>query len=984
MHLNQQKISKYRVYATSVPKSREHSLDILRGIAVFLMILSHAIYFLHDGSNNILHSIQNFGDTVAFTTFLLVSGAVIYINYQRKKNDFKNLKLSILKRIIILLICYYIIAFISALKLDNLSQATLGQLIIDILILKKIPGFTEFLIVFIVYSFIYFLWPKTVVKLGKKTWRGILIGLIIYLIGYGLYFIEIPEPINFYKSIFAGDKILFISEGFYRFPLLQYFIVFIIGISLGRFLYHEINIQKRKKIAFLAMLYLLFAITLTLIIKPYENFSEFNDFERWPPTIPFIVLGLFFSFTVLLFILKRSSVHLQPKLYKILTALGQNAFMYFMIHLCILQIYDKFICKKFDSWIISLSLVIVLFFITILSGNMLNIILNKKQKLDSNQQDFMIKEGKKTKTNIIIAMLLIITIVTLGVIVKKNSTPNDGYVKRTGQVQGTIYTKREDTQTRWWNYDYSFQKRISIYNQALFSPIYKDSWVSFEIDHASLIAQNKASHNGNDLRVVYFHNDSFSEIPYVIHNKGSSTTKLYFRLITDIPTAKYDRNYYLYYGNKLAANPPLEIRIPSHQAEAAKTIISKEIAGLISISVNHYWILKDENVGQSEDLEITMKVNSNNFATSQDVKYTYQIIGTNLFGKLFETNSRAYQATINISTLKPGIYQIQAKGEAVGIEILSPKESFVVSYPLYVTWSIDWEGYDVKDEFLSSMEKISSQYGIPISHFFNPRIYIGIPSDRATKLTEWIKNRKNKGDSIDMHMHMFVDMVKAADVDPYNTGGVDINGNSITKAPRQQWGTNLQGGYDILISSFNYDELTKILAWGIHQFQNNGLDKPKGFRAGGWFADLENLAAIEDAGFLYDSSGRTAFSWGNNKVSGPWNLQSTTQPYRPSRTDQNSPNPPPNFGIWEFPNNGADSGSYTAEEMIQRFTDNYENGVLREKKLVTFLSHPHWFNYDEPRLNILFTHINKFLYKNDNGPVIYINLNKAYEAWTYS
>ena len=53
------------------------------------------------------------------------------------------------------------------------------------------------------------------------------------------------------------------------------------------------------------------------------------------------------------------------------------------------------------------------------------------------------------------------------------------------------------------------------------------------------------------------------------------------------------------------------------------------------------------------------------------------------------------------------------------------EEPFVISYPYYLVWTIDWEGYDIKNQYLDEMAEISeNHHDIPMAHFFSPRIYI--------------------------------------------------------------------------------------------------------------------------------------------------------------------------------------------------------------------------------------------------------------------
>ncbi len=176
--------------------------------------------------------------------------------------------------------------------------------------------------------------------------------------------------------------------------------------------------------------------------------------------------------------------------------------------------------------------------------------------------------------------------------------------------------------------------------------------------------------------------------------------------------------------------------------------------------------------------------------------------------------------------------------------------------------------------------------------------------------------------------------------------------------------------------------MLKIIKRGLYWFNKYGLGKPISFRAGGWFANTETLKALEDMGFLIDTSGRTEYTL-NNTIKGPWYLKSTTHPYHPSKTDQNSESldSSQNFRIWEFSNNGGDSYWYKTEELIKRFEDNFKGKPLMEKQQITYLSHPHWFTREQEQINSVFDHINQFLYQKDEGPVRYVTLANLYQAW---
>lgn len=384
------------------------------------------------------------------------------------------------------------------------------------------------------------------------------------------------------------------------------------------------------------------------------------------------------------------------------------------------------------------------------------------------------------------------------------------------------------------------------------------------------------------------------------------------------------------------------------------------------------WLLKDTPESeQTFSIIVTFSQSDHETLIANDTAVVgYEIASVNKVGRLTTEGTNSYTATIDATNFPIGEHAITTYVSIDGTTTYSKEVLVHVSYPLYVTWTIDWEGYDMPNQNLENMAAIADQYDIPMTHFFNPRLYTSpdISKDRQQYFTNWVLNRKaTHGDSIGLHLHMQPDFVEATGVTPIEDP--------------ETWGTSLTDGYDILVSNYDYTDMRKMLNWSIQAFRNHGLGTPTMFRAGGWFADEETLQAVNDTGFLLDSSGRTLYSFGKNKVVGHWSLETTTQPYQMNRDDQNEQNNP-TMNLWQFPNNGADSWAFSTVDMIKRFEDNYTSTELTERRLVTYLSHPEWFDTDKPKMEALFSHLDDFTYAKDSGPVVYVTLEDAYNIWS--
>lgn len=384
---------------------------------------------------------------------------------------------------------------------------------------------------------------------------------------------------------------------------------------------------------------------------------------------------------------------------------------------------------------------------------------------------------------------------------------------------------------------------------------------------------------------------------------------------------------------------------------------------LETVSISRKWYLIDDSVSK-EYREILLDIPNTDIpdATTKFFTLKYSVENTDVKGNLeYSSDQKKWLGKVDLVTLKADTYKLLVSADIKDCEYGNSKDiSFNLSYPVYVTWTLDWEGTDVKNSNLENIANISSKYGIPVTHFFNPHIYHILSANRQKYLTDWILSRKSMGDSVGLHLHMYSRYVSKAGVTPKNV----------------RWGYNGYGdGYDVPTSEYSYAEFMKILALAKSDFNKHGLGTPTMYRAGGWFADSDILKALEDSGFTIDSSGRSHYTIGTNKLEGHWTLSSTTQPYQLSSSNQNITNNP-DMKLWEVPNNGADSWAFNGPQLIGNFNDNYSGGINNSTKVVTYLSHPQGFGHDVPILHELFTNISKYSFNSDSGPLIYTTIDK--------
>ena len=520
----------------------------------------------------------------------------------------------------------------------------------------------------------------------------------------------------------------------------------------------------------------------------------------------------------------------------------------------------------------------------------------------------------------------------------------------------------------WWNKNYSYFQQINIINKSK-TGLASKCWVSFTFDHAYLVEENKSQLDGTDLKLLYYDGNSYKQISFTLSDTDSEETTVEFKLSGDIDSQATDYSYFLYYGNMTVNENKSIITSPKTDREFAPNYsisLGDEIQPKVKGTVSRQWLIKGIDDQESSNLTFTVEIDAS-IDTKKPPKY--KIIGSDISGSTEKVYRTEYDATINASSLAPGTYHLQATVKDGDITHKSSKTPLFISYPLFVAATVDWEGYNVENSELDELIAFSKRHqDLPMTHFFNPRIYVtgDLTEDQADYLTQWIQVRKLNGDEIGMHLHMHLDMVAAAEVTPRTT---------------PKWTTSLNNGHDVPSSAYSYDEYMQIVQWALNEFEEQGLGVPLSYRAGGWFANMDVLRAVNDQGFRVDSSGRDYYVWGANQLQGHWKLSSTTHPFRPSIANQNGSSPEPTLALWEFPNNGADSYFNGADELIKRFNDNFQKVALIQPQTVTYLTHPHEFIKDTAVLDPVFDYTGKYLAELDRGPVVYVTLEDAYEYW---
>jgi hypothetical protein len=494
--------------------------------------------------------------------------------------------------------------------------------------------------------------------------------------------------------------------------------------------------------------------------------------------------------------------------------------------------------------------------------------------------------------------------------------------------------------TPWWNEHYTYRSEINVVNN--------HEKNIFILNHASLVVNLKSSSSGYDLKIIGNTDSSFIEVPFEVANIDQIETQITFD-----PGLYQAEKYYLYYGNKVANQKNFSEVERHSEIKNIATLKNEEVPSL-TISNVKTWSIKE---GQNTKINLNFKKSDE--LQLKKLKYFFKIDSRKNVTEFNLGDSNI--AEIQIDDVGVGSHElfVVAK-DSTGQTFRSNTITIIVSAPVYVAITSTWAGVDVDDLNLGRISSVAQDFSFPITHFFSPRIFINvkIPTWRRTELKDWILERQNSfQDEIALGLFMQHDMVLEAGVKP--------------KDRIEGWDKEMRG-YDTPGTLYSESEYEKILIWALEQFSKNGLPKPNGFRAGGWFANTDTLKAIENLNFLYDSSAIKPFKIGQTDMVQPWTTDFGTQPYFPNEKDQNKNG---EMKLLEIPTNGGSLEWLSESEVIANFYVNYKiEEIPTSSKIIVYSIHPEWFSTEEENLRALLKEINNYSYDLDRGPVKFITL----------
>lgn len=341
-----------------------------------------------------------------------------------------------------------------------------------------------------------------------------------------------------------------------------------------------------------------------------------------------------------------------------------------------------------------------------------------------------------------------------------------------------------------------------------------------------------------------------------------------------------------------------------------------------------------------------------------------------------------FTGTLAIGGLPAGEHELLFAAD--GSTTAFARRTFKRTHPLYFVVSTDWDFADPGDDVLMQHDRLRTDHpAIRYTEFVGPYTFTDpvLPEARKAALAQWLVERRDQhGDEIGLHIHPWCHFVTHA-------GLTCITDQSTVYATDTS-------GYTIKLSAYGQAGMETLLDAARTIFDERGLGTPITFRAGGWTASIETLAALAAKGFVADTS---ALNWAYiEEWSRPtpselwlWNMTTwsrigdTSQPYYPNVTDKQS-GEAPHVDILEVPDNGVMVDYVTIDEMKAIFAANWDGRTPLATPTTYMMGfHPSQnFSTEEyRRIDGILDHADQFQASQHAGPVVYAVLRDLPTVW---
>jgi hypothetical protein len=339
-----------------------------------------------------------------------------------------------------------------------------------------------------------------------------------------------------------------------------------------------------------------------------------------------------------------------------------------------------------------------------------------------------------------------------------------------------------------------------------------------------------------------------------------------------------------------------------------------------------------------------------------------------------------FAGTVELEGLAPGEYELLFAEK--GAEVAFAMRTFLVSAPLYVLISVDWDRADTIDSELAWQEELHADHpALRLTHFVGPWTFTEpeMAADRMELLVDWLLLQEaDHDDEIGLHIHPYCSFVETTSV-------------PCRHEPSFAYDTD-ETGYTVVSAAYSVAEYTELLLAADDIFEANGLPRPTSYRAGGWTADAGTLQALAAAGHVADTSAvnhSMMEEWIGQGSLYDWNVEHwgpigpTSQPYYPSVADAAVAGEP-SIPVLEVPDNAILADYAEAWEVIEVLEANWDGGFLAGPKVLSYGYHNRtagtmWTYRD--RVEGTLDHVDQHLAAVDGGPLVYATLTEMASVW---
>lgn len=163
---------------------------------------------------------------------------------------------------------------------------------------------------------------------------------------------------------------------------------------------------------------------------------------------------------------------------------------------------------------------------------------------------------------------------------------------------------------------------------------------------------------------------------------------------------------------------------------------------------------------------------------------------------------------------------------------------------VYVT--VDWEGQSLDNDNIEAMQAFRQKHpNIAMLQLLNPAYYLR-PESNAANITKQIQSTFLPSDAQGLHVHAWKSLADYCNV-PYKTAP--------SFADTEETCTAGDCGYTVSLEfAYSAEELNQLIACSSQILVAQGYAKPVHFRAGGWQLGPKLTTALQNNGFVWDSS----------------------------------------------------------------------------------------------------------------------------------